>query len=107
MPKYLIRASYSVDGSKGLLTKGGSARRDAIREAVSSLHGTLESFHFAFGEDDVVLICDMPDHASAAAISLTAGAAGGVSSVSTTVLLTPEEIDEASQKSPRYTPPGS
>jgi len=107
VPRYLIRASYSVEGVKGLLSKGGTARKDAIREAVASVGGTLEAFYFAFGDDDAIILCDMPDHASAAAVSLAAGAGGGVSSTSTTVLLSPEEIDRASEIHAAYRPPGS
>ena len=106
MPRYLIRASYSVDGVRGLLSLGGTARRDAVREAIESVGGRMESFSFAFGSDDVIILCEMPSHASAAAVSLVASAGGGLSRTSTTVLLEPEEIDEASQKAPRYTPPG-
>ena len=61
--------------------------------------------YFAFGDTDVVVIADMPDHASITALSLTAAAAGGASG-KTTVLITPEEVDEASKKSVAYTPPG-
>jgi uncharacterized protein with GYD domain len=106
MPRYLIRASYSVEGVKGLLSKGGTARRGAVREAVVSVGGTMEGFFFAFGTDDVVILCEVPDHASAAAVSLAASAGGGLSRASTTVLLDPEEIDEAAKKSPHYVPPG-
>jgi hypothetical protein len=48
---------------------------------------------------------DLPDNASAAALSL-AVSAGGASKVKTTVLLTPEEIDQAAKKSIHYRPPG-
>jgi uncharacterized protein with GYD domain len=106
MSRYLIRASYSVDGVKGLLSKGGTARRDAVREAIESVGGKMEGFFFAFGKDDVVILCEVPDHASAAAVSLVASASGGLSRASTTVLLDPEEIDEAAKKSPHYVPPG-
>jgi hypothetical protein len=64
--------------------------------------GTLEAFYFAFGDDDVIILCDMPDHASAAAVSLAAGTGGGVSGTSTTVLLSPEEIDRAAAMHPGY-----
>ena len=106
MAKYLIKATYSVQGAKGLMSKGGTARRDALTEAISSVGGTMEAFYFAFGADDVYVIADLPDHSSAAAVSLTAGAAGGLAGLSTVVLITPEEIDEASKRSPHYVPPG-
>jgi uncharacterized protein with GYD domain len=107
MPRYMVRASYSVEGEKGLMTKGGTARKDALEKAITGLGGTMEAFYFAFGEDDVFIIAELPDNASAAALSLTAGAAGGVASLSTIVLLTPAEIDDAAKKHPDYRPPGS
>jgi uncharacterized protein with GYD domain len=107
MPRYMVRASYSVEGEKGLMTKGGTARKDALEKAITGLGGTMEAFYFAFGEDDVFIIAELPDNASAAALSLTAGAAGGVASLSTIVLLTPAEIDDAANTPPDYRPPGS
>jgi uncharacterized protein with GYD domain len=105
MAKYLLQGSYTADGSKGLLKDGGSKRRAAAKTLVESLGGKLECLYFAFGETDVVAIVDMPDSASAAAASLTIGASGGLTS-KLTVLLAPEEIDQASKKSATYTPPG-
>ena len=60
MPKYLIQASYTPQGVEGVRSKGGSSRRDAVAETVSSLGGELESFHFSFGDYDSYLIADLP-----------------------------------------------
>ncbi len=106
MPRYLVKASYSPEGVKGLLKEGGSARRDALTEAVASAGGTVESLFYAFGGDDLYIVMDAPDNVSAAALGL-AVAAGGAITWNTTVLLTPEEIDEAARKSVTYRPPGS
>jgi uncharacterized protein with GYD domain len=105
MPKYLIEVSYTAEGVKGLLKDGGSKRRNAARALVESLGGKLESIYYAFGSPDVFAIADMPDNAAAAAASLALGASGAVTS-KTTVLLTPEEIDQAVKKPGAYTPPG-
>jgi uncharacterized protein with GYD domain len=105
MPKYLIQGSYSTEGAKGLMKDGGSKRRAAARTLIESLGGKLESFYFAFGKSDVVAICEMPDANAAAAASLTLGASGAFDG-HLTVLLTPEEIDQAVKKSAKYTPPG-
>jgi uncharacterized protein with GYD domain len=105
MPKYLLQASYSAEGAKGLLKEGGSKRRAAAKILVESLGGKIDCFYFAFGKTDVVAIVDMPDGVSAAAASLAIGASGAVEG-HITVLLTPEEIDQAAKKSPKYTPPG-
>jgi uncharacterized protein with GYD domain len=106
MPKFLIEASYTADGAKGVQTAGGSSRRDAVAAVAESVGGTLESFHFAFGDSDAYVIVDLPDNESAAAVALTVNAAGGAAT-RTTVLLTPEEVDAAAQRSVDYRPPGS
>jgi len=105
MAKYLLQGSYSAEGAKGLLKDGGSKRRAAAKTLVESLGGKIECLYFAFGKTDVVAIVDMPDSASAAAASLTIGASGALTG-RMTVLLTPEEIDQATKKSAKYTPPG-
>ena len=105
MAKYLFRASYSAEGAKGLLKDGGSKRMSTVEAAVKAAGGKLEAFYFAFGEDDVYIIADLPDHATVTAFALTTSASGAVR-VSTTVLLTPQEVDAAVKKSVSYTPPG-
>jgi uncharacterized protein with GYD domain len=106
MPKYLVEASYTREGVAGVLAKGGSARRDAIAEMAAGLGGRLESFYFGFGDRDAFVIVDVPDDEAAAAVAMTVNAAGGATA-RTTVLLTPEQIDEAAKRSVDYRPPGS
>lgn len=105
MAKYLLQGSYTTEGSKGILEHGGSQRRAAVEEAARSLGGKLESFYFAFGDSDAIAIVDLPDNVSAAAVSLAANASGGIN-CKTTVLMTPEEMDEAARKPLSYRPPG-
>jgi uncharacterized protein with GYD domain len=106
MPKYLIEASYTLDGVKGVQSAGGSSRRDAVANVAESLGGRLENFYFAFGDHDVYTVLDLPDNESAAAVALAVNAAGGAS-VRTVVLLTPEEVDAAAKRSVDYRPPGA
>jgi uncharacterized protein with GYD domain len=106
MPKYLIHASYTREGVEGLRGKGGSSRRDAVKATAESLGGSLECFYFAFGDHDAEVIVDLPDNEAAAAVVLTVNAAGGATT-KTTVLLTPEQVDEAAKRSVDYRPPGS
>jgi uncharacterized protein with GYD domain len=105
MPKYLIEASYTLDGVKGVQSAGGSSRRDAVAQVAESLGGRLENFYFAFGDHDVYTVLDLPDNESAAAVALAVNGAGGAS-VRTVVLLTPEEVDAAAKRSVDYRPPG-
>jgi uncharacterized protein with GYD domain len=105
MAKFLWKASYSTDGLKGLLDEGGTGRRAAIEKLVGSLKGKVEAFYYALGDDDVVVIVDLPDNTTAAAISLVVNATGAVQ-LKTVPLLTPEEMDEAAKRSVDYRPPG-
>ena len=105
MAKYLIEASYTSEGAKGLLKDGGTKRRQAADAAIKSAGGRMETFYFAFGENDAVILADAPDHASVAAACIAINASGAVTT-RTTVLLTPEEIDQAVKKTVAYTPPG-
>lgn len=106
MAKYMMKASYTVDGTKGLMKDGGSARRAAVQKMIEGLGGTLECFYYTFGEPDAFAIVDVPDAVTIAAASLAINATGGAR-VSTTVLLTPEQIDEAAKKSVSYRAPGA
>lgn len=106
MPKYLVEASYTVEGVKGIQSAGGSSRRDAIAALAESVGGRLESFYFAFGERDVYTVVDLPDNESATAVALTVNASGAVT-VRTTVLVTPEEVDAAAKRSVEYRAPGA
>jgi uncharacterized protein with GYD domain len=105
MPKYLLQASYSPDGVKGLLKEGGTARLDASRNTITKMGGQIESFNYAFGDNDVYLVVEMPDNATMAAVSLTIAATGAVHT-KTVALLTPEEVDQASKKHVSYQAPG-
>jgi len=104
--KYLWEVSYTVEGMKGVLEEGGSSRRTMVEKLVQNMGGTLEGFYFAFGENDVYVLVDMPGNVDAAAVAMTVGAAGAASA-KTVVLLTPEEIDQATKKTVEYRPPGS
>ena len=106
MPKYLLRVSYTLDGLKGVVAKGGSARKSAAQAAAKSVGGKLDAFYFAFGETDVYCVLDAPDNTAAAALALAVSSAGGAT-VETVPLLTPEEIDAAVGSNVKYRPPGS
>ena len=105
MPKYMIQASYTGEGTKGVMKEGGTKRRATVAANVKAAGGTVEAFYFAFGEADAFVIVDLPDNASAAALSMAVNASGVVS-LKTHVLMTPEEIDQATKKSVQYRAPG-
>ncbi len=106
MPKYLFQSRYTPEGARGLLREGGTSRRAATERALASVGGTLETFYYAFGGADVYIIADLPDNTAAASLSLVVGATETLSG-ETVVLLTPEELDDASRRHPEYRAPGS
>ena len=105
MPKYLIEATYVGVGVAGLLKEGGTRRRAAVEELFKSVGGTVEAFYYAFGDKDVYIIGDLPDNATATALALKVNASGAAT-CRTTVLITPQEVDQAVKKTAIYRPPG-
>ena len=105
MPKYLLQVSYTAEGARGVLKDGGSKRNQAAKTLVEGVGGKFEGLYFAFGSTDAFALADLPDNAAAAAVAL-AVSASGAASATTTVLMTPDEMDQAAKKTVRYTPPG-
>ncbi len=104
MSKYLFTGSYSTEGIKGIVAHGGTKRLEAVRDLAESVGGSVESMYFALGDDDFYITIDLPDNVSSAAVCMTVNASGAVNARSI-ALLTPAEVDEASRKSPMYSPP--
>jgi uncharacterized protein with GYD domain len=105
MSKYLIQASYTAEGLRGLQKDKASGRREAVASALEALGGKLESMHYTLGEYDVIVVADVPDQSSITAFSVAVSASGLVRT-KTTPLLTVEETDQALQKEVSYRPPG-
>lgn len=103
--KFLITGSYTADGAKGLLKEGGSGRKAAVQKALEGLGGKLDALYFTFGDKDVIVICDVPDVASGLALSIVANASGTVN-ISSTPLISVEEVDAACKKSTNFRPAG-
>lgn len=106
MPKYLVKVTYSAEGTRGLLRDGGRNRRQAVSSMVEGLGGEVEAFYYAMGEEDLYIILSLPSNADMTAVSMAVGSSGGAR-FNTIHLLTPEEVDEASAKAVNYRPPGS
>ena len=105
MPKYLMEVTYTADGARGLIKEGGSRRRQVAEAALASAGAKMEGFYFAFGDTDLYVICDAPDHAAITAASMAINAGGAVR-CKTIVLMTPEDLDQAAKKSVTYRAPG-
>ena|SRR6185436_10215821 len=105
MAKFLIEASYSAEGMKGLQRDKGAGRTAAIKSALKAVDGQLECVYWCLGERDVILIADLPDTQSACALATTVSASGLVRT-KTTPLLSADELDRALNKNIAYQPPG-
>jgi uncharacterized protein with GYD domain len=105
MPKYLLQASYTTEGIQGLVGDSASGRRADVQTAVKALGGRVEAFYYAFGADDVIIILDLPNNVTAAAVGLNTAGTGAVR-IRTTPLLTVEEVDKALEIKMQYRAPG-
>lgn len=106
MAKFLVEASYSAEGLKGLIKDKAAGRRAAIAQALADLGGKLEAIYFTLGDRDVLILCDCPDNASAASLGMAASASGMVRT-KITALLTVEELDQTLAKGISYKAPGT
>jgi uncharacterized protein with GYD domain len=106
MAHYMFRASYSQAGLQGVLKEGAASRSAVVGKLCESLGGRLLSNYWAFGSDDFFAIVELPDDIAAASAAMTVGASG-VGSVTTTVLLTADQVDEARGRHAAYRAPGA
>jgi uncharacterized protein with GYD domain len=105
--RYMIQASYTSQGISDLV-KNPQDRAAAVRPLIEGLGGKLESFDYAFGDYDAVVIVELPDNVSMVAASMAVGASGAIRSLKTTVLIPVDEAVEAMRKAGAvgYRPPG-
>jgi len=106
MPTFLIKATYTAEGTRGLLKDGGTGRKEAIEALINSRGGEMKGFYYAFGDDDLYIIATLPANSDLAAVSLAINSTAGAR-VKANTLLDATEIDEAVQKAVRYRPPGT
>jgi uncharacterized protein with GYD domain len=107
MPKFLFCGTYTDEGLAGLQHEGAAARRTAVEKLIESAGGTLEALYWAFGDDDVYCLADLPDTVAAGAVTLAVGMSGALK-VRTIVLETAEDVDASLRgaKALAYRPPG-
>jgi uncharacterized protein with GYD domain len=106
MPKYLLEANYTAEGLRGVLKDSAGGRREAVSKMLTAAGCKLDVMYYALGDRDVYLVCDCPDNATAAALSIAASASGLVRT-KTTPLFTVEETDQLLRKGVTYRAPGS
>ena len=93
MPLYMTQASYTPE-AWAALTQNPQDRSEALRGLAESMGGRLISFHYSFGDYDIVTMQEAPDDKTAAAILVAAVSAGHLKSIKTTTLLSVEDAME-------------
>jgi len=108
LAKYLLRGSYTSEAWAAQV-KDPKNRIEIVRPVFEQLGGSIESAYFSFGDDDLVIIMEMPDNVSAAALSIAVSAGGAVQNIKTAPLMSMDEGLEAIVKagSVGYRPPSS
>ena len=106
MPFFMVQASYSVSATAAMI-KNPQDRAAAVKPLIERMGGKLHGAWLSFGEYDIVVIAEVPDNVSAAALAMAVGASGGMSAYRTTPLLTMAESIEAMSKAGgvKYKPP--
>src|SRR5258708_9438988 len=97
MPFFLHQVSYTPEALARLIANPQD-RFDAVRAPIEKLGGKVQNSYFAFGQYDAVLITEMPDNVSAAAIALAFAAGGSLRNCQTTALMSNAEGLEAMRK---------
>lgn len=106
MAKFLVEASYSAEGLRGVIKESAKSREAAVAKMVSAAGGKLEAIYWALGEADAFLLVDVPDQTTAVAMAMQAAASGAVKT-KTIPLLTAAELDQAIGKGVAYRAPGA
>jgi uncharacterized protein with GYD domain len=102
VPRYLFSGNLTDEGLKGLIREGGTSRWEAVAKLAKAMGGTLESYYYAFGDPDLYVVMELPDNVRALAGSMIANVAG-TSTIQTTVLITLEEVDQATDLAKKAT----
>jgi uncharacterized protein with GYD domain len=97
MPHFLHQIAYSREGWQAIVNNPQD-RIEAVRPAIEKLGGKIDSAWFAFGDYDVVVITEMPNNVSAAAIAIAFAAGGACKGVQTTPLMSTAEALDAMKK---------
>jgi uncharacterized protein with GYD domain len=91
MPLYMYQAAYTPESWAAQL-KNPQNRADAVgRAACEAVGGKLVGSWYCFGDYDLIIVADVPNHESMSAIALAITAGGAVKSAKTTVLMSGAE----------------
>lgn len=108
MPIYMYELAYTPGSWAAQLTNPANRIESVGRAACEAVGGKMIGGWYCFGDYDAMLIADVPDNQSMAAIALAVAAGGAVKASHTTVLMTGAEgvaaMKKASAVAKVYTP---
>jgi uncharacterized protein with GYD domain len=107
VPLYLTKFSMTPEAWAKLI-KEPEDRREAVGRLLEAAGGKLHGYWYAFGDHDGYALGEAPDNTAMASALVTVAGSGAFSSLSTTVLVTVEEMLDALGRAQRiaYRPPG-
>ena len=105
MASFLVQVSYTPEALSALMAKPQN-RMAVVKRTIGNLGGTFGGAWMSFGDYDLVMLLEMPNNVSAAALAIAAAAGGSLKSIKTTPLLTIEQANSAMRKAKKsgYTP---
>jgi uncharacterized protein with GYD domain len=108
MAKFLTLYKFSAEAIGRFSTKSAD-RVTVARDLVEALGGRLESYYWMFGQYDGLVIMELPDSKSAAAVSMAVAGSGAFSSYETHELIEASDISGIAEKARQinFQPPGT
>jgi uncharacterized protein with GYD domain len=92
------QAAYESDSWAAQLKNPVNRVETVGRQACESAGGKLAGAWYCFGDYDIVIVADMPDNESMAAVSLAIAAGGACKGAKTTVLMSGDQAVAAMKK---------
>ena len=100
MALYMYQAAYTPESWAAQIADPQNRVETVGKRACEAVGGKLIGGWLSFGDYDLVLVFDVADNVSAAAIALAVGSGGAIKSSKTTVLMSGDEGIAALKKAP-------
>ncbi len=108
MPLYMYQAAYTAESWAAQMKNPQNRVETVGRQVCEAAGGRLVGGWLCFGDYDLVIIAELSDNESMAAVALAVGAGKAIKSSRTTVLLTGAQgvsaLGKASAVAKAYTP---
>jgi uncharacterized protein with GYD domain len=86
----MVQSSYT-NTAWGKLVQRPENRMEALKPVIDQLGGRILDWYYTFGDYDVIVLFEVRDNVTAAAVSMAIASSGAVRAFKTTVLMSPDE----------------